>query len=101
MKISEARAIQRSKSVKPMHPNFALHQLVDHVRPDEEEIHLVRDRLGIVHRALARAFPGLRFVPIGSHSRGTAIAVHSHVDFLAVLPANGRRGAAVAYRPRP
>jgi len=25
-------------------------------------------------------------VPIGSHSRGTAIAVHSSVDFLAVLP---------------
>ena len=39
-----------------------------------------------VHRALSRAFPGSRFVPIGSHSRSTAIAVHSHVDFLAVLP---------------
>lgn len=35
---------------------------------------------------LARAFPRSRIVPIGSHSRGTAIAVHSHIDFLAVLP---------------
>ena len=40
----------------------------------------------VVYRALSRAFPGSRFVPIGSHSRSTAIAVHSHVDFLAVLP---------------
>ena len=86
MRISEARGIQGPKSIKPTHPNFSLRQLVDHVRPNEEEIHLVRDRFGIVHSALARAYPGLRFLPIGSHSRGTAIAVHSHVDFLAVLP---------------
>ena len=46
----------------------------------------MRDRFGAVHRAVSRAFPGSRFVPIGSHSRSTAIAVHSHVDFLAVLP---------------
>jgi hypothetical protein len=77
-----------------MHPNFALHRLVDNVRPDEKDIHLVRDRFGIVHRALSRAFPGSRFVPIGSHSRSTAIAAHSHVDFLAVLPsAWGKWGA--------
>jgi hypothetical protein len=68
-----------------MHPNFALHRLVDCVRPDMDEIQLARDRFAGMRRKLAQAFPRARFVPIGSHSRGTAIAVHSHVDFLAVL----------------
>jgi hypothetical protein len=69
-----------------MHPNFALRRLVDCVRPHEGEIQAVRDRFGAVQIGLARAFPRTRIVPIGSHSRGTAIAVRSHVDFLAVLP---------------
>jgi hypothetical protein len=69
-----------------MHPNFALRRLIDCVRPHEGEIHALRGRFGEVQRGLARAFPRTRIVPIGSHSRGTAIAVHSHVDFLAVLP---------------
>ena len=38
--------------------------------------------------SLARAFPRSRFLPIGSHSRGTAIAVHSHLDFLVLLPSD-------------
>jgi hypothetical protein len=74
-----------------MHPNFALHRLVDCVRPDLDEIQLARDRFAGMKRKLAQAFPRARFVPIGSHSRGTAIAVHSHVDFLAVLPTEWAR----------
>ena len=74
-----------------MHPNFALHRLVDRVRPDLDEIQLARDRFAGMKKRLAQGFPGARFVPIGSHSRGTAIAVHSHVDFLAVLPAEWAR----------
>jgi hypothetical protein len=70
-----------------MHPNFALRRLVDCVRPHDGEIQAVRDRFGEVQIGLARAFPRSCIVPIGSHSRGTAIAVHSHIDFLAVLPA--------------
>ena len=54
--------------------------------PTDGEIQAVRDRFGEVQIGLARAFPRSRIVPIGSHSRGTAIAVHSHIDFLAVLP---------------
>ena len=69
-----------------MHPNFALRRLVDCVRPHDGDIQAVRDRFGEVQIGLARAFPRSRIVPIGSHSRGTAIAVHSHIDFLAVLP---------------
>ncbi len=69
-----------------MHPNFALRQLVDRVRPKMDEIQAVCDRFGAVQSHLAIAFPRSRFVPVGSHSRGTAIAGHSHVDFLAVLP---------------
>ena len=74
-----------------MHPNFALHRLVDCVRPDLDEIQLARDRFSAMKSKLAQAFPRARFVPIGSHSRGTAIAVHSHVDFLAVLPSKWAR----------
>jgi hypothetical protein len=68
-----------------MHPNFALHRLADSVQPNEGAVRAVRDRFGAVRMNLATAFPRLRFIPIGSHSRGTAIAVHSHVDFLALL----------------
>jgi hypothetical protein len=71
-----------------MHPNFALRRLVDNVQPNEGELRAVRDRFGTVQTGLIRTFPRLRLVPIGSHSRGTAIAVHSHVDFLALLPSN-------------
>jgi hypothetical protein len=77
---------RRANSDRTVHPNFVLHRLADDVRPNEKDIHLVRDRFGLVHRALSQAFPGSRFVPIGSHSRSTGIAVHSRVDFLAVLP---------------
>ena len=70
-----------------MHSNFALRRLVDCVRPHEGEIQAVRDQFGAVQRGLAGALPRSRIVPIGSHSRGTAIAVHSHFDFLVVLPA--------------
>ena len=76
---------------KSMHPNFALHRLVDCVRPDLDEIQLARDRFAAIRKKLAQAFPRARFVPIGSHIRGTAIAVHSHVDFLAVLPSQWAR----------
>ena len=48
---------------------------------------------------LATAFPRLRFVPIGSHSRGTAIAVHSHVDFLALLSPDWARWSAHRVSP--
>jgi hypothetical protein len=74
-----------------MHPNFALHRLVDRVRPDLDEIQLARDRFSAMKSKLAQAFPLARFVPIGSHSRGTAIAEHSHVDFLAALPSECAR----------
>jgi len=84
-----------------MHPNFALRQLVDRVRPNVDEIQAIRDRFGTVQSHLAIVFPRSRFVPVGSHSRGTAIAVHSQVDFLAVLPSEwaswgGRRVSPVS-----
>jgi hypothetical protein len=56
------------------------------VQPDEAEVLRARDRLAALEKRMARAFPRSRIVPIGSYSRGTAIAVHSNVDILAVLP---------------
>ena len=46
----------------------------------------VRDHLAALEIRVITAFPRSRLVPIGSYSRGTAIAVHSNVDTLAVLP---------------
>jgi hypothetical protein len=46
----------------------------------------VRDHLEVLRRRASEAFPGARLIPIGSYSRGTAIAVHSNVDALMVLP---------------
>jgi len=69
-----------------MHPDFALRRLASRVRPHEDEMSAVRAHLAAVERRLAQAFPRSRIVQMGSHSRGTAIAVHSHLDILAVLP---------------
>ena len=69
-----------------MHPDFALRRLADRVRPHEDELPTVGTHLTAIERRLKQAFPRSRIVQIGSHSRGTAIAVHSHIDVLAVLP---------------
>jgi len=100
-----AASPRKRQKKSTMHPNFALHRLVDCVRPDLDEIQLARDRFGVMKRRLALAFPRARFVPIGSHGRGTAIAVHSHVDFLTVLPTEwarwgGRRVAPLTINDR-
>lgn len=42
--------------------------------------------LAALNAHASAAFPGVRLIPIGSYSRGTAIAVHSNVDVLVVLP---------------
>jgi hypothetical protein len=69
-----------------MHPDFAFRRLADRVRPHEDELPAIGTHLTAIERRLAQAFPRSRIVKIGSHSRGTAIAVHSHIDVLAVLP---------------
>src|SRR6266404_4835079 len=69
-----------------MHPDFALRRLANRVRPHEDEMPAVRAHLAAVERRLTKAFPRSRIVHMGSHGRGTAIAVHSHIDILAVLP---------------
>jgi hypothetical protein len=69
-----------------MDPNFALRRLADRVRPGEVETLSVRDHLTSLGRRVVKAFPRARLIPIGSFSRGTAIAVHSNVDVIAVLP---------------
>ncbi|HEX9382657.1 MAG TPA: nucleotidyltransferase [Gemmatimonadaceae bacterium] len=69
-----------------MHPNFALRRLALGMRPHDDEMPAVRAHLAAIERRLAQAFPRSRIVPIGSHSRGTAMAVHSPIDILAVLP---------------
>jgi hypothetical protein len=46
----------------------------------------VSDHVAALERDVIKAFPRSKLVPVGSYSRGTAIAVHSNVDTLAVLP---------------
>ena len=69
-----------------MNSNLALSRLADRVQPDEAGMLWVRDHLAALEIRVIKAFPRSRLVPIGSYSRGTAIAVHSNVDTLAVLP---------------
>ncbi len=68
-----------------MHPNLALRNLVESLRPDKRETQEIRVSLDLLERRFVKAFPRSRFVPIGSHRRGTAIAVHSPIDVLVVL----------------
>jgi hypothetical protein len=69
-----------------MNSNLALSRLADRVQPDQAGMLWVRDHLAALEICVIEAFPRSRLVPIGSYSRGTAIAVHSNVDTLAVLP---------------
>jgi len=69
-----------------MHPNFALRQLTDRVRPDDRELTMVREQVASVLTNLATVVPRSRIVGVGSYSRRTAIAFHTNVDILAVLP---------------
>ena len=69
-----------------MNSNLALSRLADRVQPDEPGMLWVRDHLAALEIRVIKAFPRSRLVPIGSYNRGTAIAVHSNVDTLAVLP---------------
>jgi hypothetical protein len=64
--------------------NFALRRLTDRVRPDDRALMVVREQVASVQINLTTALPGSRSVWIGSYSRGTAIAVHTNVDILAV-----------------
>jgi Second Messenger Oligonucleotide or Dinucleotide Synthetase domain len=68
-----------------MHPNLTLRNLVECLGPDKDEMQEIRGRFDSLQRGLIKAFPHSRFVPIGSHRRGTAIAVHSPIDILVVL----------------
>jgi hypothetical protein len=69
-----------------MNPNFALRRLADRVQPDEAGMRWVQDHFTALDRRVVKAFPRSRLVPVGSYRRGTAIAVHSNVDTLVVLP---------------
>jgi hypothetical protein len=69
-----------------MNPNFALRRLADRVQPDEAGRLLARDQLAALEKRVIQAFPNSSLIPIGSYNRGTAIAVHSNVDVLLVLP---------------
>jgi hypothetical protein len=83
-----------------MNPNFALRRLADRVRPDETETLWVRDHLDSLGQRAIQAFPRARLLPIGSFSRGTAIAVHSNVDVIAVLPRQWATWGARRVAPR-
>ena len=69
-----------------MNPNLALRRLSFALRPHANGMEAARAQVIAIEHRLAHAFPRSRIVPIGSHRRGTAIAVHSPTDILAVLP---------------
>jgi transposase len=83
-----------------MSPNFALRRLADRVQPGETGMHWVHDQLAALERRVNKVFPRSSLVPIGSYSRGTAIAVHSNVDTLVVLPREWQTWGACRVTPQ-
>lgn len=80
------RRLSRIDELGQRHPNYALRQLAERIRPGEPELQTAAAQIAVVQDRLAAAFPRSRVVRFGSFSRGTAVAVHTAVDVLAVLP---------------
>ena len=79
-----------------MQPSFALRRFAESLQPRETELASARRHISTISTRLKASFALSRIAQIGSHSRGTAIATHSDLDLLAVLPrAEARWGSAL------
>jgi hypothetical protein len=67
-------------------PNETLRNLAASVTPTTVETAVATKHFGSIKVRLQQSFEAKRFIPIGSHARGTAIQFYSDIDFLAVLP---------------
>jgi len=69
-----------------VHPNDLLRTLAAVVAPTSAEVGAAKRHFETIKTRLDQSFEAKRFIPIGSHARGTAIQYHSDIDMLAVLP---------------
>jgi hypothetical protein len=70
------------------HPQVNMGLLANRINPREGELRAARTHLLTVRRRLASSFQVSKGVPIGSHSRGSAIRWYSDVDIMVVLRRN-------------
>src|SRR5215469_7111650 len=68
-----------------IHPKIALRRLAHELQPLDGEVEAAYRHFASIRARLGRSFKLVAVTRIGSHSRGTAIRVHSDVDILAVL----------------
>ncbi len=66
--------------------NFA--RLLRKIQPTESELKKARSLISSCRKRLVRSFDVKKFQRIGSHARGTAIKLHSDLDFLTILAKN-------------
>lgn len=83
-----------------MHPNDALRLLATTVTPTSAETSAARIHFRTIAVRLQQSFGASRFIPIGSHARGTAVKIHSDIDMLAVLPRKSARWGDHLISPR-
>lgn len=83
-----------------MYPNETLRVLAASLAPTAREIAAAASHFNTISRRLEETFGASRFIPIGSHTRGTAINVYSDIDILAVLPRKAARWGENMVAPR-
>lgn len=69
-----------------MHSADTLRGLAAIVAPTSAEVGAAKRHFDTIKARLEQSFEAKRFIPIGSHARGSAIQYHSDIDMLAVLP---------------
>ena len=70
------------------HPRANFVRIVRKVQPTESELKKARSHISSCRKRLVKSFNVKKFQRIGSHTRGTAIKLHSDLDFLVVLAKN-------------
>lgn len=83
-----------------MHPNDTLRSFAAAIAPTVIETVAAKNHFQTISTRLEQSFGASRFVPIGSHARGTAIRIHSDIDMLAVLPRKSARWGEHLIAPR-
>lgn len=83
-----------------MHSNDTLRSYAAAIAPTGTEAVAAKNHFQTISTRLVQSFGASRFIPIGSHARGTAIRMHSDIDMLAVLPRKSARWGEHLVTPR-
>jgi DNA polymerase sigma len=71
-----------------VNPQLNMVELVRYIQPQPSELKAARSHRATVRQRLISSFDISKIVPIGSHSRDTAIRWYSDLDVMAILRRN-------------